>query len=206
MSKEILDRDDFIDRFRAGDEDAQVALWEHARTKLLRINIKPSRGLFHEDAEDIVEEVCTTFLKSGCPSYNKRKGPFSHWFARTVTVAGYYYLRHRSRLKLVYNEDCEKPKDLLVSIVKNLSGKPEGGDLGKYLDLLSEKNRTALTLWFVEELSVEVIAEKLGISQSAVRKRISRGIEDLKTQLKGTDPRELQRQPGATEQQNRRGA
>ncbi len=204
--EEILDREDFIDLFRAGDEDAQIALFEYGRTNLLRINIKPSRGLFHEDAEDIVEEVCTTFLKNGCRSYKKSKGPFTHWFARTVTVAGYYYLRQRSRLKVVYNEDCEKLKDRLVTSGENLSGEPEGEDLGKYLDLLSEKNRAALALWFVEELSVDVIAEKLGISQAAVRGRIFRGIEDLKKKLKGSDPRELQRQPRRTKQRNRRRA
>ncbi len=159
--------------------------------------------MFHEDAEDIVEEVCTTFLKNGCRSYEKSKGPFTHYFARTVTVAGHYYLRQRSRLKVVYYEDFEKLKDRLVNSGENLSGEPEGGDLGKYLDLVSEKNRAALALWFGEELSVDVIAEKLGISQAAVRMRIFRGIEDLKKKLKGSDPRELQRQPRATEQRNR---
>jgi RNA polymerase sigma factor (sigma-70 family) len=162
--------------------------------------------LSQEDSEDIVEEVCITFLRHGCRSYKKSKGPFTHYFARTVTVAGRYYIRQRSRLKVVYNEDCEKLNDRLVISGENLSGEPESGDLGKYLDLLSEKNRVALALRFVEELSVDVIAEKLGISQAAVRRRISRGIEDLKKRLKGSDPRELQRQPRRTEQRNRRRA
>ena len=201
--QEILDREDFIDLFRAGDEDKQNALFGYGRTKLLGINIDPSRGLFQEDSEDIVEEVCITLLKNGCRSYEKSKGPFTHYFARTVTVAGHYYLRQRSRLKVVYNEDFEKLKDRLVNSGENLSGEPEGGDLGKYLDLVSEKNRAALALWFGEGLSVELIAEKLGISQAVVRRRIFRGIEDLKKKLKGSNPRELQRQPRATEQRNR---
>src|SRR5258708_34076366 len=113
-------------------------------------------------------EVCKTMIKKGCWSYEKSKGPFKHYFARTVTVRGHYYLRQRSRLKGGYNEDCEKLEDRLVISGENLSGEREGGDLGKYLNLLSEKNRVALALWFVEELSVEVIAEKLGISQAAV--------------------------------------
>jgi RNA polymerase sigma factor (sigma-70 family) len=191
MSKETLDRDDFIDRIRADDEKAQIALFEYGRTYLLGINIDPPRGLFREDSEDIVEEVCITILKNGCPSYKKSKGPFTHYFARTVTVAGRYYLRQRRRRqKAGYSRE-------------NISGEPEGGDLGKYLELLSEKNRAALALWFGEELSVDVIAGKLGISQPAVRMRIFRGIEDLKKKLKGSDPRELQRQPRATEQRNR---
>lgn len=207
MSKEILDRDDFIDRLRARDQDARAALFEYGRTNLLPINIKPSRGLFHEDAEDIVEEVSTTFIKSGCPSYKKRRGPFSHYFARIVTVAGHYYQRQRSRLKLVYyDEDSETPRELFTRTIENLSGEPEDGDLGKYLNLTSEKNGVALTLWFVESKSVEIIAEELGITQSAVRKRISRGIDDLKTQLKGTDPREIQTHPGAIKQRKRRRA
>ena len=201
--EEILDREDFIDLFRAGNKDKQIALFEYGRTKLLGINIDPSRGLSREDSEDIVEEVCITFLKNGCRSYKKSKGPFTHYFARTVTVAGHYYLRQRSRLKVVYNEDFEKLKDRLVISGENLSGEPEGGDLGKYLDLVSEKNHAALALCFVEELSVHVIAEKLGVSQAAVRRRIFRGIEDLKKKLKGSDPRELQRQPRRTEQRNR---
>lgn len=201
--KEFLDSQNFIDLLRARNEGAQNALFEYGRTKLLGINIDPSRGLFHEDAEDIVEEVCITFLKNGCLSYEKSKGPFSHYFARTITVAGHYYLRQRSRLKVVDNQGCEKLKDRLGIRDENLSGEPEGGDLGKYLDLLSEKNRAAIALLFVEELSVEVIADKLGISQAVVRMRIFRGIEDLKKKLKGLDPRELQRQPRATEQRNR---
>jgi len=204
LTNEFIDRDDFIDRLRAGDEAAQIALWEYGRTHLIAINISPDRGLHKEDAEDILQEVCVTVLKNGCPSYEKSKGPFTHYFARTVTVAGYYYLRQRSRrLKVAYNEDCEKLKDRLVISSENLSGEPEGGDLGKYLDLLSKKNRAAIALLFVEDLSVEVIADKLGISQAAVRMRIFRGIEDLKKKLEGSDPRELQRQPRATEQRNR---
>jgi RNA polymerase sigma-70 factor (ECF subfamily) len=48
---------------------------------------------------------------------------------------------------------------------------------------LSEKEKTAILLYYFEDLSVEEISKALSITKSAVKMRLKRGREELKTML-----------------------
>ncbi len=49
---------------------------------------------------------------------------------------------------------------------------------------LPKDQRTAIHLYYYEELSVREIAELLRVTESAVKKRLSRGRQTLRTRLK----------------------
>ena len=200
MSKDFIDRDDFIDLFRSENEEAEIALWEYGCQHFVRINIHRSRGLSRADAEDIWSEVYTKFLKRKCRSYKKSKAPFKWWARKVVKRAGAYYLRsRRNELTLEHIENYDELKSRNYLYHENLGGEEESGGLDKYLDPLSEKIRVVLMLMFDEGLTVDLIAEKLDLTESAVRMRISRGLQKLRELLKGSDPRELQRRRRTTE-------
>ena len=60
---------------------------------------------------------------------------------------------------------------------------PEQGELYQAVMALPEKYRVTLYLFYYEELSTKEIAELLGLRQTAVTTRLSRGRELLKKRL-----------------------
>lgn len=56
----------------------------------------------------------------------------------------------------------------------------EQGDLYERLCCLPERYRRVIELYYIEEISTEVIAQYLKLSKSAVRKRLQRGREMLR--------------------------
>ena len=53
-------------------------------------------------------------------------------------------------------------------------------EVTKFVWMLSEKYSTVIYLFYYEEMKISEIAEALGLSQSAVKQRLSRGREKLK--------------------------
>ena len=52
------------------------------------------------------------------------------------------------------------------------------------LDLLSEVERTALVLYYIEGYKISEIAQITASSESAVKKRLERGREELKNKIR----------------------
>jgi RNA polymerase sigma factor (sigma-70 family) len=191
MGKELLDRNDFIDLFRAGDEEASIALWEYGVEHYIPIN----RYLDFPDTdeEDIWTEVYVDFYETKCPTYDKSKGSFKWWARIVVKRAGWYKLRERQPFSHVSLEEYGEIPGLEKTDYEKISGKPESeARVKRAIEQLSEKYRVALWQKFYEGLSVDLIAKNLGITQAAVRMRISRGLQKLREILKGLKPRELQ--------------
>ena len=143
-------------------------------------------------------------LKNGIQSYDKSRAPFSHYFAKIVKVAGSYYQRQRNRKNDASSNDCEESRQSVTMNSENISGRPGSGDLDRYLQPLSAKTRAAMVLRFDEDLSVDLIAERLGVTQAVVRMRISRGLQQLRTEMKGLDPRGPQRTRRSRQRNQRR--
>src|SRR5260370_13388562 len=90
-AEEILDRDDFIDLFRADDEKAIIALWEYGLEHYVPINLWLKFS--DADAEDLWLEVYLDFYERKCPSYETSEGPFKWWARIIVKRAGLYKFR-----------------------------------------------------------------------------------------------------------------
>jgi RNA polymerase sigma factor (sigma-70 family) len=193
MGKEILNRDDFIDRFRAGDPDALIALWEYCVKHLIRIIRRLQRQLPEIDPENVLMQVFLDWYERKCPSYDKSKGPFKRWARVVVMRAGLYELRERLPFPHVSLEEYEEIPSPETLDCENISGEPESEVPLKWaVEQLSEKCRVVVWQKFYEGQPTDVIAKNLGITESAVRMRLSRGLQKLREILKGTNPRELQ--------------
>jgi RNA polymerase sigma-70 factor (ECF subfamily) len=148
------------------------------------------------------------WCESKCPSYEKSKGPFKWWARVVVKRAGCYKLRERRAFPHVSIEEYGELASPDNLDCENISGEPESEVPVKHaVEQLSETYRVPLSLRYYEGLPIALIAETLGITQPAVRMRLSRGLQKLREILKGLEPRELQgRRKGAGSTDSRRAA
>src|SRR2546423_1177143 len=94
--EEFLDRDDFIDRFRAEDDEASIALLEYGLNHFVPMLTYSFPALQKADAEDICMVVYVDFFKRKCPSYEKTEGTFRSWAYAVVIKAAISYLQKRN--------------------------------------------------------------------------------------------------------------
>lgn len=192
VTNELIDREDFIDLFRAGNEEAEIALWDYGVRHYVRIN--RYLRLAGVDAYDVWMEVYLDFFETRCPTYDKSIIAFKWWARMVVKRAGWRRLREQKAFRCVSLEDCEELRSPVGTNCENESGESESEGLVKHaIKQLSETYQSVLLLRFDEELSNDLIAERLGITECAVAMRVSRGLQKLRQLLKGWRPRELHR-------------
>ncbi len=132
------------------------------------------------DAQDAVQDVFAVYLKNPKPFTDE-----SHekaWFVR-VTVNRCLDLIRRKKVRnyIPLDEIAEtiaQPEDEKAALAAEVTG---------YLAEIPEKNRAAVVLHYLEGYSVEETAAMLGVSESAVKMRLSRGREALKIAIQKED-------------------
>ena len=70
-----------------------------------------------------------------------------------------------------------------ISELEDYGIEEEGGEVLNSIFALPEKFRAVFVLHYLEQMSVTDVAKSLGLSQSAVKMRLSRGRELLKEKL-----------------------
>jgi RNA polymerase sigma factor, sigma-70 family len=131
------------------------------------------------DADDILQEVFLRYIKAD-KTYNDEEHRKS-WLIRitincTRSFASSAWNRHKDSAEPDPNEGGEDPA-LAASETKT--------DVMNALLSLPEKYRTVIYLFYYEDMSVAEIARSVGISESNVKTRMSRGRDMLKEKLKG---------------------
>lgn len=132
--------------------------------------------LVREDAEDAVQDV---FLK-----YYRKQPTFADedhekaWFIRVAVNHCKDILRRRKLREFIPFSEVE---ELLAE------KETEADDSGVLQALfeLTDRYRIVMILHYLEGYPVKEVARLCGISQSAVKMRLSRGREQLKERLKG---------------------
>jgi RNA polymerase sigma-70 factor (ECF subfamily) len=140
-------------------------LVENHADELLRY----ARRLSGDDAEDIVQEA---FLR-GLRSYpNLKHGDHLRaWLFRITTTTAFDHSGNQQEVPVaeVRGEAFEHSFD--------------DGGFESIIETLSDANRDALRLRFVEDLAYDDIARKLGCSTAAARRRVSTAIGSLRERL-----------------------
>ena len=132
--------------------------------------------LVREDAEDAVQDV---FLK-----YYRKQPTFADedhekaWFIRVAVNHCKDILRRRKLREFIPFSEVE---ELLAE------KEAEANDSGVLQAIfeLADRYRIVMILHYLEGYPVKEVAKLCGISQSAVKMRLSRGREQLKERLKG---------------------
>ncbi len=133
-----------------------------------------ARAFAGGDAEDLVQEILMQVWRS-LPSYDQ-KAKLSTWCYRIAINTAISWRRNATRLKR------QPPENRVAteSLPSRSSCSNEAQLLDRFLDSLSEIDRAVL-LMYLDDLTNEEIAVSIGVSNGAIRTRISRIRDQLKT-------------------------
>jgi RNA polymerase sigma-70 factor (ECF subfamily) len=184
----MADEKALVDGLRAGREDAYEQLVRSHGGRMLAV----ARRLLGdgEDAHDAVQEAFVSAFRS--IERFESQARLSTWLHRIVVNAALMKLRTRRRKP-------EQPiEDLLPSFHADGHRRDPGGPwqpaerlervelrrlVRESIDRLPEPYRTVLVLRDIEELDTAEVAERLGVQEGAVKTRLHRARQALRTLL-----------------------
>jgi RNA polymerase sigma factor (sigma-70 family) len=166
-----------IDRILAGEQSLYAGLVDRYKNYALTIAMKIVQN--KAEAEEIAQD---SFIKAfnGLKNFN-RDSKFSTWLYRIAfNTAISYKRRHKQPLDSI--------EHAAISLSQEGEGALERKDKKKYIDLalakLNEADRTALTLFYLEEFSLEEIAEITQTPSNTIKVRIHRARQRVAEELK----------------------
>lgn len=166
-----------IDRIVAGDRQAYAELVDKHKSYAYTIAYKILQN--RPEAEEAAQD---SFVKAfnNLAGFN-RQSKFSTWLYRIVFNTAITYKR-----KNRYHFESIEQSRAIHSGEENSS--LEKGDKKKYLDAalsrLNEADRTALTLFYLDEFSLEEIAEIMAMQANTIKVRVHRARQRLADELK----------------------
>ena len=128
-----------------------------------------------DDADDLAQDALVKAYLSSAGYQNK--GKFRSWLFK---IAYNTFLNHKASLRCTENIDEART---LVSSTK-ADSEFEHQDLYLALRTLPPKERSAITLFYLNGYNIKEIATIIDTSEDAVKKQLSRGRDKLKEKLK----------------------
>ncbi len=127
------------------------------------------------DADDLAQDALVKAYLS-CAGYQD-KGKFRSWLFK---IAYNTFLNHKASLR------CTESIDEARTLISNTSTDSsfEHQDLYLALRTLPPKERSAITLFYLNGYNIKEIATITETSEDAVKKQLSRGRDKLREQLK----------------------
>jgi RNA polymerase sigma-70 factor (ECF subfamily) len=135
-----------------------------------------------EDVEDLVQEVLIA-IHTRRATFNRSR-PFTAWLYAIARYKLVDHLRRRRLRAAVRIDDVDGlfAPDEAVAVEAS-------HDVKTLLEPLPEKQRAAIRHVKIEELSVAETARRTGMSESAVKVSVHRGLKALAARLRGTSKR-----------------
>ncbi|HEX8799954.1 MAG TPA: sigma-70 family RNA polymerase sigma factor [Terriglobales bacterium] len=165
---------ELLERFAAGDVEAFEALFRQHQCEVYGWILRVVRD--RAAAEELTIETFWRMYRAHA-RFDAAKGNCTAWLRRIATNAALDHLRRRRREVPLPEDPPDAPKlpaaersELRRTILSAMNS-------------LSPRLRVAVMLALVEEESYDRIAEALGISVSAVKVRVFRGVRILRKEL-----------------------
>lgn len=142
---------------------------------------------YDSEVDDLVQDILMSIHRSRATFHSSRS--FSAWmFAISRHKVIDFYRRKGVRQEVSIDQLDEKELQTKLSAedpfhLKNLENSHE--ELISAVEKLPEKQKEALKLTKIEGLSTEEAAQKIGVSAGALRVRVHRAYETLRSSLKG---------------------
>jgi RNA polymerase sigma-70 factor (ECF subfamily) len=158
------------EQIRRGSESAWSELFRRDRGKLLAL---ATRFVSPADAEDVVQEAFVSTLRARA-LFRGQAHP-STWLYRATVNAALMHLRTRRRRPTEALDDVnvEQASDAPAADA-GLLNTETGRELARGLEVLKPVDRALLKLRFVDELSTEESARRVGLSVAAAKTRLCR--------------------------------
>jgi RNA polymerase sigma-70 factor (ECF subfamily) len=177
-----------IKKVIAGDSNAFAALVD--RYKDLAITLAYNILLNKEDAEDIVQDA---FIKSySSLSTFKGDSRFSTWFYRIVMNTALNKRKVKKLDTVIIENQLPEEETLNINIdLSNFHNHQQRKYIQNALQRLSEGERICITMYYLNELSLEEIKDLTGYSSSNIKVLLFRGRKHLYNQLESLLKEEL---------------
>lgn len=180
------------------DEELMLQVVEGSREALavlFRRYARIVRGIAYSvlrdasEADDLLQDIFLLIHRL-CTTFDSSKGSARFWI-RQLTYRRAISRRRQLTSRQFYtrvdlNDMVEQLADPRVNISQfenSLDGIRGNRDLQKLFEELSENQRQALFLRFVEGYTIEEIAEKLGQSRANIKNHYFRGLEKLRQHI-----------------------
>jgi RNA polymerase sigma factor (sigma-70 family) len=170
----------YIDRILAGEANLYAEFVDRYKSYVFTICMKVLQQ--KPEAEEAAQD---SFIKAfhGLKGFN-RQSKFSTWLYRIAfNTAISYKRKHRQQFQSIENT--------VVEHAQEAEGLLERSDKQKYLEQallkLKDEDRTALTLFYLKEFSIEEISQITNVAANTIKVKIHRArlriAEELKTIL-----------------------
>lgn len=190
-----------IKKIQSGNVNAFEDLVNMYKDKAMTLSMRILKNT--EDAEDALQEAFIKAFRAISDKQFEERSKFSTYFYRIVyNTAIDFYKKHKSKTYNLINIDAKRTNDdgevtdittYEMEIDRNkyqmssqfdtdkkaLDGELQGV-VNKYLEEIPEKYSTILTLFYINDLSHEEIAETLRLPLGTVKNRIFRAKDRLK--------------------------
>lgn len=165
---------ELLERFAAGDVEAFEALFRQHQCEVYGWILRIVRD--RATAEDLTIETFWRMYRAHA-RFDAARGNCTAWLRRIATNAALDHLR-RTRREVPLPEDPPDTPKVPAAERSELRR-----TILSAMNSLSPRLRVAVVLALVEEESYDRIAEALGISVSAVKVRVFRGVRILRKEL-----------------------
>jgi len=164
----LLEEAKIIALVRTGEADAFAEIIEHYQAPIIRYLYRLTGD--YEMAKDLAHDTFVQAYKGILKTTAELS--FRAWLYRIATNNAWQHRRRKKLLSFIPFTSREKD----VSATGNQADCPgEALAIHEALLKISKEQRTCLVLHFVEGFKYKEIAETLGCSEDAVRKRVARG-------------------------------
>ena len=170
MIKEFSDKD-LIERALRGEKSGYAGLVNRYKSFAFSIAIKIVKN--REDAEEVIQDSFIKAFKSLLNFRNEAK--FSTWFYRIVYTSALNYIR-KGAINTVDIDDSHANQIAVNELdgASILDRKIKQVFIAKAFSLLKPEDAVLLQLFYLNEMSLEEIAEIMGIEASTVKIRLHR--------------------------------
>lgn len=130
--------------------------------------------------EDIAEELTGDVFVNAYEKFDEQRDTYASWLYTIARNKIIDYSRknkdlpkEQSDLDKIYDSDS-------LEIIDEIDRMRLKDDLLNKLEILNEKQKKCITLFYLKDLSAHEIGAQLGIRRDAVRQHVSRGLKKLR--------------------------
>ena len=177
---EISD-DTLVSMVRQGENEAFAYIVERYKIQIYNLMYRYSNS--KEDAADMTQEVfCRAFERLN--RYQMRNQFFSWLYTLALNHARDWTKKRNIRLRKLAQISAEAGGDQADSTHLRAEADQNAGNLMTALEILPDDRREMLVLRYRHERSIKELAEIFDLSESAVKMRLQRALESLRSELK----------------------